>query len=62
MSQTVHRSLQEFCSLLFVIPQYFLTLQDPWRSVFLSGSRMDPFPLPIPSTTLICTSQQPATA
>ena len=62
MSQTVRRSLQEFCSLLFVIPRCFLMLQDPWRSVFLSGSRMDPFHLLNPSTTLIYKSQQTATA
>jgi len=35
MSQTVCRSLEEFCSLLFGKLPLLAMLQDPWRSGFM---------------------------
>ena len=43
------RSLEEFCSLLSEITRCFGKMQDPWRSRFLCGARMDPLHLLNPS-------------
>ena len=41
-SQNVCRSLEEFCSLLSDILWRFAMLQDPGRSGYLCGARIDP--------------------
>ena len=43
--QTVCQSLEEFCLLLYEIPQCFGKLQDPWRSGLFFVAGMGPLHL-----------------